>query len=147
MFHLMDLPVRVLFHWFQTIFGRIRLTFSVAIWNQSNTAVSIVNIPRPRQLCSWTYQINREAESKIQHESTPDLKRRLNTTRKRTRTRGKREIWTPARNNTHGGWQPRSRGRGGGKSVSMNGPKFPKSNRIMKAFFVERNKADEGTGT
>ena len=30
---------------------------------------------------------------------------------------------------------------GGAKSVSMNGPKFSKSDRTMKAFsFVERNK-------
>ena len=70
-------------------------------WKQSNTVVSIVNIPKPRRSCSWTYKISREAESRIRHGSTQNAKRRSNTTRKHTRKRGKRENWTPARNNAH----------------------------------------------
>ena len=58
---------------------------------QSNTAVSKVNIPKPRRLWSWTYKINKEAESRIWQESTPNAKRTSNWTRKHTRTRGKRE--------------------------------------------------------
>ena len=58
---------------------------------QSNAAVSTVNIPKPRRLWSWTYKINKEAESRIRQGSTPNAKRRSNWTRKHTRTRGKRE--------------------------------------------------------
>ena len=35
-----------------------------------------------------------------------NAKRRSNTTRKHTRTRGKRENWTPVRNNAHGNLVP-----------------------------------------
>ena len=86
-------------------------------WKQSNTAVSIVNIPKPRRSCSWTYKINREAESRIRHESTPNAKRRSNTTKKHTRTRGKRENWTPARNNAHDNLVPEAEKREPGNDV------------------------------
>ena len=52
---------------------------------QSNTVVSKVNIPKPRRLWSWTYKINKEAESRIRQESTPNAKRRSNWTRKDAR--------------------------------------------------------------
>ena len=63
----MDLALRILFHRFQRIFNRIRLTFSVAteLLKSANargdaiTAVSTVNIPKPRRACSWTYKINK----------------------------------------------------------------------------------------
>ena len=60
----MDPVLRVLFHRFQIIFDRIRLTFSVAIGTikiniKCITAVSTVNIPKPRRSCSWTYKINK----------------------------------------------------------------------------------------
>ena len=60
----MDLAFRVLFHRFQIIFDRIRLTFSVTIGTikiniKCITAVSTVNIPKPRRSCSWTYKINK----------------------------------------------------------------------------------------
>ena len=59
----MDLALRVLFHRFQIIFDRMRLTFSVAIGtikiNKCITAVSTVNIPKPRRSCSCTYEINK----------------------------------------------------------------------------------------
>ena len=59
----MDLALRVLFHRFQKIFDKIRLTFSVATGtikiNKCITAVSTVNIPKPRRSCSWTYKINK----------------------------------------------------------------------------------------
>ena len=60
----MDLALRVLFHRFQIIFDRIRLTFSVAVGTSKInikciTAVSTVNIPKPRRSCSWTYKINK----------------------------------------------------------------------------------------
>ena len=59
----MDLVLRVLFNRFQIIFDQIRLTFSVAIGTikiniKCITAVSTVNIPKPRRSCSWTYKIN-----------------------------------------------------------------------------------------
>ena len=58
----MDLALRVLFHRFQIIFDRIGLTFSVAIGtikiNNATTAVSTVNIPKPKRSCSRTYKIN-----------------------------------------------------------------------------------------
>ena len=91
----MDPAPRVLFHRFQTLFDRIRLTFSVAAGTKSTNAIkyscSTVNISKPRRSCSWTYKINKDAESRIRHESTTNAKRRSNTTRKQTRTRGKRE--------------------------------------------------------
>ena len=63
-FTLMDLALRVLFHRFQIIFDRIRLTFSVATGSKStneikNTTVSTDNSPKPRRSCSWTYKINK----------------------------------------------------------------------------------------
>ena len=74
-----------------------------------------------------------------------------------TRTRGKRENWTPARNNAHGNLVPEAEKREpenevehitsfslnnlaleeffeGAKSVSMNGPKFSNTTGIMKSF-------------
>ena len=62
----MDLALRVLFHRFQIIFDRIRLTFFVAIGTikiniKCITAVSTVNISKPRRSCSWTYQIKKTA--------------------------------------------------------------------------------------
>ena len=58
----MDLALRVLFHRFQIIFDRMRLTFSVAVGTikiniKCITAVSTINIPKPRQSCLWTYKI------------------------------------------------------------------------------------------
>ena len=54
-----DLVLRVLFHRFQIIFDRIRLTFSVkSTATNAITAVSTVNIPKPRS-CSWTYKISK----------------------------------------------------------------------------------------
>ena len=51
---LMDPALRVLFHRFQTIFDRIKLTFSVAAGTKSTNAikyaVSKVNIQKPRRL-------------------------------------------------------------------------------------------------
>ena len=65
----MDLALRLLFHRFQIIFHRIRLTSSVAIgtikinkWIKycpGITAVSTVNNPKPKPSCSWTYKINK----------------------------------------------------------------------------------------
>ena len=61
----MDLAIRVLFHRFQIIFDRIRLTFSVAIQQMQSkyslgiAAVSTVNIPKPKRSCSWRYKINK----------------------------------------------------------------------------------------
>ena len=82
----MDLALRLLFHRFQIIFHRIRLTFSVAIgtikinkWIKYSpviTAVSTVNIPKPKPSCSWTYKINKllvslnECFNNIIHERT-----------------------------------------------------------------------------
>ena len=111
-FTFMDPALRVLFHRLQTLFDQIRLTFSVAAGTtvnqqmQSNTAVFTVNIPTPRRSCSWTYNINRDAESRIRHESTTNAKRRSNATKKHARMWGKRENWTPARNNAHGNLVP-----------------------------------------
>ena len=96
-------------------------------WKQSNTAVSIVNIPKPRRSCSWTYKIKREAESRIRHESSPNAKRRSNTTRKHTRTRGKRENWTPTKNNAHGNLVPEAEKREPGNEVEH---KFDKNHVI-----------------
>ena len=90
----MDPALRVLFHRFQTIFDRIRLTFSFAAeLNQQiiTNAIKYSCFHKPRRLSSWTYKINKEAESRIRQESTPNAKRRSNWTRKHTRTRGKRE--------------------------------------------------------
>ena len=58
---------------------------------QSNTAVSTVNIPKLSLSCSGTYKINKEAESRIWQESTPNAKRRSNLARKNTRMQGKSE--------------------------------------------------------
>ena len=62
-FTLMHLALRVLFHQFQIIFDRIRLTFSVATGTKSTNAIkysrSTVNIPQFRWSCSWTYKINK----------------------------------------------------------------------------------------
>ena len=65
----MDLALRVLFHRFQIIFDRIRLTLTFAIgtikinkWiicSPGITAVSTVNIPKPKPSCSWTYKKNK----------------------------------------------------------------------------------------
>ena len=52
---------------------------------QSNTAVSTVNIPKPGRSCSWTYKINKEAQSRIRQESTPNAKRKSNSSSKHTR--------------------------------------------------------------
>ena len=52
----MDLALRVLFHRFQIIFGRIRLNFSVAIG-------TIVCITKPRRSCSWIYKISKHLVS------------------------------------------------------------------------------------
>ena len=53
---LMDLAFRVLFHRFQIIFDHITTELSVTTGTnqqmQSNTAVSTVNIPKPRQFKS-----------------------------------------------------------------------------------------------
>ena len=56
----MDLALRVLFHGFQIIFDQIQLIFSVkSTVTNAITAVSTVNILKPRQSCSWTYKINK----------------------------------------------------------------------------------------
>ena len=87
-------------------------------WKQSNTVVSIVNIgPQPRRSCLCTYKINREAESRIRHESTPNAKRKSNTTRKHTRTRGQHENWTPTRNNAHDNLVPGAEKREPGNEI------------------------------
>ena len=65
---------------------------------QSNTALSI---PKPRQPCLWTYKTNKDAESRIWQESTPNGKRKSNSTMKHSKT------WnsTPARNKARGRWK------------------------------------------
>ena len=93
-----------------------------------------------------------------------DMKAQKTRRRSNTRTRGKHENWTPARNNyAHGNLVPEAEkrepenevehmvnklttsfslnnfGLWGPKSVLMNSPKFLNATGIMNAFLVARN--------
>ena len=103
----MDLALRVLFHRFQIIFDRIRLTFSVAtgtikIKIKYITAVFTVNIPKPRRSCSWTYKINKLLVSPNERLNNIILERTIeyNTTQPQNSTQ--KNLTLPLRSRAHG---------------------------------------------
>ena len=89
-FTLMDLSFRVLFHRFQIIFDRIRLTFSFAIGTKSTNAIkySPGNCSCFRRSCSWTYRITKLFVSPNKHLNNVILERTIqyNTTQPQNST-------------------------------------------------------------
>ena len=130
-------------------------TLSVATGTKSTNAIKyscfhMFNITEPRRPCSWTYKINKEAESRIWQETMPNAKQRSNSTRKHTKIQGK--TWNSThRNKAHGRRKLCHspcvilplKNFSGAKLVSMNSPKFSIATALWRNSLLNAKKISD----